>query len=110
MSAWYLSELVMSLTARHDPQPELFVHYAEALSGLRRAPAQEPVLRLFEKKLLDVLGYGLADLDGMNLQDPAELERLRPLLRQGVARCLDGRVLRTREVAQSLRDFGRPGR
>lgn len=110
MSAWYLSELVMTLTARHDPQPELFGHYAEALAGLRSAPRQEPVLRLFEKRLLDVLGYGLADVDEVNLQDPAQLERLRPLLRQGVAACLDGKALRTRKVAQSLRDFGRPER
>lgn len=110
MSAWYMSELVMSLTARHDPQPELFGHYAEAIAGLRCAPRQEPVLRLFEKRLLDVLGYGLSEVSELNLQDPAELERLRPLLRQGVASCLDGKTLRTRKVAQSLRDFGRAER
>jgi DNA repair protein RecO (recombination protein O) len=107
MSAWYLSELVLTLTARHDPQPELYAHYAEALAGLRSAASQERTLRLFEKRLLDVLGYGMAELDEARFDDPVELERLRPLLRAGVARCLEGRPLRTRTVAVSLRDFAR---
>ncbi len=108
MSAWYLSELVLSLTARHDPQPELFGHYRDALAGLRTAPQQEYPLRLFEKRLLDVLGYGVAGLDEAQFEDAAALEQMRPVLRQAVARCLEGRSLRTRTVAQSLRDFGRP--
>jgi DNA repair protein RecO (recombination protein O) len=107
MSAWYLSELVLSLTARHDPQPELFGHYAEALVGLRRDAGQERALRLFEKRLLDVLGYGVAGLDESRFEDPAEVEKLRPVLRAAVARCLEGRPLRTREVAVSLRELGR---
>lgn len=110
MSAWYLSELVMTLTARHDPQPELHAHYATALAGLRQSPDQQRVLRLFEKRLLDVLGYGVADLDEKCFDDPAELARVSPVLRQGVTRCLEGRSLRTRAVAQSLRDFSRPHR
>jgi DNA repair protein RecO (recombination protein O) len=107
LSAWYLSELVLTLTARHDPQPELFAHYAEALAGLRVESSQERVLRLFEKRLLDVLGYGMAGLDEASFDDPAELQRLRPLLRAAVARCLEGRPLRTRNVAVSLREFAR---
>jgi DNA repair protein RecO (recombination protein O) len=107
MSAWYLSELVLTLTARHDPQPELYGHYSEALAGLRGAAGQERTLRLFEKRLLDVLGYGVADLDEARFDDPVELEKLRPVLRAGVARCLEGRPLRTRTVAMSLREFSR---
>jgi DNA repair protein RecO (recombination protein O) len=110
MPAWYLSELVMSLTVRHDPQPELFDRYAEALAGLRAAAAHERSLRLFEKRLLDLLGYGIPDLPESRFDDPAGLEELRPLLRQAIAGCLDGRSLRTRVVAQSLRDFGRSQR
>jgi DNA repair protein RecO (recombination protein O) len=110
MSAWYLSELVLTLTARHDPQPELFAHYADALAGLRSAASQERTLRLFEKRLLDVLGYGVGDLDEAYFDDPVELEKLRPVLRAGVARCLEGRALRTRAVAISLREFARAGR
>jgi DNA repair protein RecO (recombination protein O) len=58
LPGFYLNELLLKLTTRHDPQPELFDHYHEALAGLR-AGALEPSLRLFEKRLLEVLGYGL---------------------------------------------------
>jgi DNA repair protein RecO (recombination protein O) len=107
MSAWYCSELVLSLTARHDPQPDLFACYRVALAGLRREPQQEKVLRLFEKRLLDVLGYGLAGVEEGQFEEAAELERLRPLLRARMAECLEGRQLRTREVALSLKQFER---
>jgi DNA repair protein RecO (recombination protein O) len=108
LSAWYVSELVMTLTARHDPQPELFDHYASALGGLRTAAAaQERTLRLFEKRLLDVLGYGVAGLDEGRFDDAAEVDAMRPVLRAAVARCLEGRPLRTRNVAVSLREFAR---
>jgi DNA repair protein RecO (recombination protein O) len=107
MPAWYLSELVLQLTARHDPQPDLYRHYAAALAGLRRDENLERTLRLFEKRLLDVLGYGVAGLHESHFDDPAELAKLRPVLRAGVARCLEGRPLRTRTVAMSLRELGR---
>ena len=107
MSAWYLSELTMSLTVRHDPQPELYDHYHTALDDLRAAPSLERTLRLFEIRLLEVLGYGIGELPDARLEDPAEVERLKPQLRQALAKCLEGRSLRTRVVAQSLRDFDR---
>jgi hypothetical protein len=65
------------------------------------------VLRLFEKRLLEVLGYGLADLDEARFDDAAELQRVRPLLSARMAQCLEGRDLRTRTVARSLREFER---
>jgi len=107
LSAWYVSELVLTLTARHDPQPELFACYAAALADLRTDAGHERTLRLFEKRLLDVLGYGVAELDEACFENPAELARLRPVLRAAVARCLEGRTLRTRSVAVSLREFAR---
>jgi DNA repair protein RecO (recombination protein O) len=107
MSAWYCSELVLSLTVRHDPQPDLFDRYREALAGLRRDESQERVLRLFEKRLLDVLGYGLDGLDESSFADAAQLEKIRPVLRARMAQCLEGRQLRTREVARSLKEFER---
>ena len=108
MPAWYLSELVLQLTARHDPQPELFAHYATALADLRRQQQSlERTLRLFEKRLLDVLGYGVAGLDESQFDDAEQLAQLRPVLRAGVARCLEGRPLRTRTVAMSLRELAR---
>jgi len=59
LSGFYLSELVMDLTVRHDPQPELFDHYHRTLSALKTGGRLERELRLFEKRLLDVLGYGI---------------------------------------------------
>lgn len=56
-SGFYLNELLMRLLQRNDPHPELFTAYAEALHGLQQEP-QRP-LRLFEKQLLESLGYGL---------------------------------------------------
>ena len=55
--ACYLNELLMRLLTRHDPHPELFVAYEEALLTLTANAEQS--LRLFEKRLLQTLGYGL---------------------------------------------------
>src|SRR5262245_20981662 len=59
MSAFYLNELIIALTTRHDPQPQLFLDYAEALRRLASDAAPESTLRVFEKRLLASLGYGL---------------------------------------------------
>jgi DNA repair protein RecO (recombination protein O) len=59
LSGFYLNELLLKLTTRHDPQPELFAHYHATLSALRAGAELAPALRLFEKHLLEVLGYGL---------------------------------------------------
>jgi DNA repair protein RecO (recombination protein O) len=59
LAAFYLNELLLRLTARHDAQPELFDHYHDTLGRLRSGTALEPCLRIFEKRLLEVLGYGL---------------------------------------------------
>jgi len=59
MSAFYLNELLLKLTTRHDPHPMLFDTYHEALDGLRAGGPLEPQLRVFEKRLLEALGYGL---------------------------------------------------
>jgi DNA repair protein RecO (recombination protein O) len=110
MSAYYLSELVLSLTVRHDPQQQLYGHYSEALFSLRQDTPESCTLRRFEKRLLDVLGYGLADVDESLLADAVGADTLRPRLRAALDRCLDGRSLRTRVVAKSLLGLGRPGR
>jgi DNA repair protein RecO (recombination protein O) len=83
MSAFYLNELLLKLTTREDPHEDLFAAYDEAISGLRAlsrpaalrvaptpegadeaapvrpALALEPVLRRFELRLLQELGYAL---------------------------------------------------
>ena len=59
LAAFYLNELLLRLTTRHDPQPELFDHYQAPLGALRAGAALEPCLRMFEKRLLEALGYGV---------------------------------------------------
>ena len=57
LCACYLNELLMRLLTRHDPHPELFAAYEDAL--LMLGATEEQALRLFEKRLLQALGYGL---------------------------------------------------
>jgi DNA repair protein RecO (recombination protein O) len=59
LSGFYLNELIISLTTRHDPQPHLFDDYAQALRRLSQDASPEPALRVFEKRLLTSIGYGL---------------------------------------------------
>ena len=58
LSAFYLNELLLKLTVQHDPQPGLYALYATTVERLRAGVSVEPVLRQFEKQLLDQLGYG----------------------------------------------------
>ena len=59
LAAFYLNELLLRLTTRHDPLPELFDHYHDTLTQLRAQAPLEPALRRFEKRLLEALGYGV---------------------------------------------------
>jgi len=60
LCGYYLNELLLRLTAREDPHPEIFEAYALALKALAFATeAEAPVLRRFELTLLQSLGYGL---------------------------------------------------
>ena len=59
LAAFYLNELLLRLTTCHDPQPELYDQYHGTLEALRAGAPLEPRLRIFEKRLLEVLGYGL---------------------------------------------------
>ncbi|MGN6480432.1 DNA repair protein RecO [Luteibacter sp.] len=59
LAGLYLNELVVRLTGRQDPNPELFDHYERTL---QRMAAGEPLgwtLRRFERDMLDALGYAL---------------------------------------------------
>jgi DNA repair protein RecO (recombination protein O) len=61
MSGFYANELLLKLLQRHDPHPVLFDAYASLLGHLLD-PQAEPTraLRLFEKTLLEELGWGLS--------------------------------------------------
>ena len=56
-SAMYVNELLVRLLHRHDPHPQLFAAYTEALQALAREDVVDTTLRHFEFKLLDELGY-----------------------------------------------------
>jgi DNA repair protein RecO (recombination protein O) len=63
-SGFYLNELLVRLLQRELPLPMVFLAYAQALAELVESQDVEPILRRFEKQLLDALGYGFAfDLD-----------------------------------------------
>jgi len=59
LGGFYLNELLMRLLQKQDPHPQLYTIYYDTLLELERTPLQQKHLRLFEKKLLDELGYGL---------------------------------------------------
>jgi DNA repair protein RecO (recombination protein O) len=59
MSGFYLNELLLKLTERRDPHPEIFFSYASCVQALSGGEVEEPTLRRFEKRLLHELGYGL---------------------------------------------------
>lgn len=66
-SGLYLNELLNRLLPREDPHPSLFADYESTLAALAEGEALEPILRCFELRLLEALGYGFsltADAEG----------------------------------------------
>jgi DNA repair protein RecO (recombination protein O) len=59
VSGCYLNELLLKLFARHDSHPDVFTLYAHTVEMLKASADPMRPLRLFEKRLLDALGYGL---------------------------------------------------
>jgi DNA repair protein RecO (recombination protein O) len=144
MSGFYLNELLLKLTERCDPHPEIFASYAACVQALCDGEIEEPALRRFEKRLLNDLGYGLeltrtgdgapvephgyyrfalesgpelcvaeapgavygqslADLQSESFADARSLRDAKRVLRAAIDACLDGRSLKSREVALALR-------
>jgi DNA repair protein RecO (recombination protein O) len=56
---FYLNELLIRLLHRNDPHERLFACYQEALSDLSTASDYIPLLRRFEQRLLQEMGYAL---------------------------------------------------
>jgi DNA repair protein RecO (recombination protein O) len=149
MSGFYLNELVLKLTERCDPHPEIFFSYAACVEALCDGDTEEPTLRRFEKRLLHDLGYGLelartgagepvatdryyrmavqggpqlcvaeapgavygqslADLQAESFSDARSLRDAKRVLRAAIDACLDGRSLKSRQVALALRHPARP--
>ena len=63
---FYMNELLVRLLYRDDPHPSAFDAYALALGDLSAGADESKTLRLFEKRILDALGYGV-ELDRVTL-------------------------------------------
>ena len=88
MSGFYLNELLLKLTERCDPHPEIFFSYAECMQSLCGGDAVEACLRRFEKRLLNDLGYGL-DLAQTAQGQPVQTDRYyRFALESGAQPCV----------------------
>lgn len=59
-SAMYMNELLYRLLHEGEATPLLFELYRETLAALAQRQAIEPLLRTFEKFLLNELGYGVS--------------------------------------------------
>lgn len=59
LSGIYINELLVKLLHRDDPHPELFNTYEETLVQLEFVEKIQRSLRVFEKRLLAEVGYGL---------------------------------------------------
>ena len=59
LAVFYMNELLIRLLHRHEPHADLFQAYRQAVRALAERQAEEAVLRVFEKRLLESLGYGL---------------------------------------------------
>ncbi|MEL0028748.1 MAG: DNA repair protein RecO C-terminal domain-containing protein, partial [Perlucidibaca sp.] len=74
-SGLYLNELLVRLLPRELPQPELFVAYAGAVGELAElapddAAGLEPVLRRFERQLLEAMGQAVNSSHQADTHEP----------------------------------------
>jgi len=59
VSGCYINELLINLVARHDEQADVFGLYAQTIETLKTCEDLLRPLRVFEKRLLEAIGYGL---------------------------------------------------
>lgn len=77
-SAMYINELVVKLLAPEDPSPEIYDCYTEAISELVSGREIQKTLRLFEKRLLSLIGYEMnlsVDSESGETVDPEGIYR-----------------------------------
>lgn len=75
VSGYYLNELLLKLFARHDSHADVFALYTRTIEELKTATQPMRALRVFEKRLLDALGYGLALAHEAGSAAPIEVDR-----------------------------------
>jgi DNA repair protein RecO (recombination protein O) len=90
VNGYYLNELLLKLFARHDGHADVFDLYAATLDGLKGASNPVRALRIFEKRLLEALGYGLVLGTEALTREVVEANRMYHYrLEQGAVRALD---------------------
>ncbi len=85
LTVFYINELLVRLLHRHEPHTELFDAYEMTLEKLADRGTEQFALRVFEKRLLEALGYGLAldtDTEGSAIRPEQDYNYL---LEQGPA-------------------------
>lgn len=75
LSAIYINELLVYLLHKNDVHPDIFDQYHECLYALEEASKLEIVLRVFEKNLLQQLGFGLNLVNDADTGQPVEASR-----------------------------------
>jgi len=71
LACFYLNELLIKLTTRDDPHPQLYDAYHRTLQRFAAAEGLERPLRLFEKRLLEEVGYGLDTAPAQGIESSA---------------------------------------
>jgi len=59
LSALYMNELILNFLSNADPYPDLFEIYYEVLTQLNSSDQHESMLRIFEIRLLEEIGYAI---------------------------------------------------
>lgn len=111
-SGLYLNELLVRLLPAEDPHPALFEHYAATLAALAAGRPLEPLLRAFEWRLLDDLGYGFAldrDCRGQPIEAAALYQWLPEVGFQVIAQWQPGLFHGRELLALAAADWQTPG-
>lgn len=111
-SGLYMNELLVRLLPGQVAHPALFDHYVLTLQALAEGRALEPLLRSFEWRLLDELGYAFSldhDLHGQPIAAQA-LYRLQPDAGlDAVVHAQPGMFLGADLLAMAEADWAAPG-
>ena len=91
MSGFYVNELLIKLLPRYDAHPALYDAYAAVVARLHDATAEPArALRIFEKRLLEELGWGLDLTHDAASGDPIEPGRAYRYRLDGGAEAIEG--------------------
>jgi DNA repair protein RecO (recombination protein O) len=91
MSGFSVNELLIKLLHRHDPHPALYDAYAAVVARLHDADADPGrALRIFEKRLLEELGWGLDLAHDAGSGEPIDPRRAYRYRLDGGAEAVDG--------------------